>query len=242
MDREKRWITIPLLAEICYNNQMDKKIPSNLNIRNSSGRWYVSLRGARLSIVKGFVGSREALDALLRDRAEEIEEAIRQHDRRFTDSQRSRRMDGAVTVIASASKRAKARGLEFRLTMDWLLARLETSGDRCEISGAAFDYSPEKTMWHKRPDCPSLDRIDRTLGYVDGNVRVVCTAVNIAINEWGEERFYKMCADVLRTRKNGVQKRPVSVVFGRAKRHQPHNVKGKKTNEINKITGSRKGF
>lgn len=213
--------------------QMDKKRSPYLNIRTSRGKWYVSLRGTSLSLVKGFAGSREALGQHLIERAGEIEEMVREHDRRFAGSQRSRRMDGAVPVLGSCRKRAKSRGIEFTLTMGWLLARLERAGDRCEVSGVPFDYSPEKTMWHKRPDCPSLDRIDRSKGYVDGNVRVVCTAVNIAINEWGEERFYKMCEDVVRRRRNGVQKRPVTVVFGRSRRHQLHNTNGKKDNNIN---------
>ena len=33
----------------------------------------------------------------------------------------------------------------------------------------------------------SLDRIDSSKGYTVENCRLVCTAVNLAMNEWGED-------------------------------------------------------
>lgn len=215
---------------------------SSLNIRASRGKWYVSLRGTTLSLVKGFAGTREELERYLTSRQEEFEDAIRQHDNRFANSQRSWRYDAAMPILISAQKRAKARGMEFTLTFDWLLERLERIGDRCEMTGLPFDYQLTKTAWHKRPDSPSLDRIERSLGYVDGNVRIVSTAVNIAINEWGDARFYQMCEAVVRKRKNAVQKRPVSIVFSRSQSKTLHNKNGHNVNEINKLAKSSKGF
>jgi hypothetical protein len=41
----------------------------------------------------------------------------------------------------------------------------------------------------KHPYGPSLDRINSQKGYVRGNVRLVCTAVNFGLGQWGDEVF-----------------------------------------------------
>lgn len=53
----------------------------------------------------------------------------------------------------------------------------------CAISGIPLE-APSG-----RPEAfsPSLDRIVPALGYVRGNVRIVCNLANFAMNKWGEE-------------------------------------------------------
>ncbi len=45
----------------------------------------------------------------------------------------------------------------------------------------------KKPGWRRAPWAPSVDRIDSSKGYVPGNVRLVCVAANLAMNEWGED-------------------------------------------------------
>lgn len=63
---------------------------------------------------------------------------------------------------------------------------VQRADGRCEVSGIAFsDERPShhrKAMW-----APSIDRVDCRLGYELGNCRLVCVAVNIALNEFGVE-------------------------------------------------------
>lgn len=47
------------------------------------------------------------------------------------------------------------------------------------------------------PHVVSIDRIDNDLGYVRGNVELVCYAYNVAKNKYTEEFFIEMCKDVL---------------------------------------------
>lgn len=89
-------------------------------------------------------------------------------------------------------KRAKARSARkrrvFELTADDLVAILLRSEGRCEVTGLAFSEktNPGSKM---RPLAPSLDRISAADGYVSGNCRVVCAAVNVAMFNWGEDTF-----------------------------------------------------
>ena len=65
------------------------------------------------------------------------------------------------------------------------------AGGHCEVSGMRF--SDERLPGtHKRPLMPSIDRIERNIPYTPDNCRLVCTQVNIAINEWGLEQFLRI--------------------------------------------------
>lgn len=58
----------------------------------------------------------------------------------------------------------------------------------CAVSGLPFTRpGQESTKFRVDPFCPSVDRIIPSVGYVPGNVRIVCAAVNAALNEWGLE-------------------------------------------------------
>lgn len=52
----------------------------------------------------------------------------------------------------------------------------------CALTGIKFDP-------YERAFTPSIDRIDSSRGYTQDNVRVVCLAINYAINEWPIEKF-----------------------------------------------------
>jgi hypothetical protein len=43
----------------------------------------------------------------------------------------------------------------------------------------------------------SVDRLNGRLGYVKGNVRLVCVAANLARNEWSDEDLIKLCEAIV---------------------------------------------
>jgi hypothetical protein len=99
--------------------------------------------------------------------------------------------------MTNAKKNAKARGLEFTLILDDLKAMAETSHGKCALSGLPFEYGNSKELFgtsirRKKLWSPSLDRIDCDLGYTQSNVRLVCMAVNIARQEFGDEVLFKI--------------------------------------------------
>jgi hypothetical protein len=91
-------------------------------------------------------------------------------------------------MLARHRKGAKQRGLEFKLTSEHIADLLDVQGYCCAITGAAF-RSDKVDGIRIRPWLPSIDRIDSTKGYVDGNVRIVCGFVNIAMKAFGERLF-----------------------------------------------------
>lgn len=62
----------------------------------------------------------------------------------------------------------------------------------CAISKIPLTTPGSNEKYHKNPFSPSLDRIVPQRGYVPGNLRIVCTLVNFAMNEWGYDDFKRI--------------------------------------------------
>lgn len=100
----------------------------------------------------------------------------------------------AAKLVARSKRRAQANGWEFCLSVSRI--RDAILRGQCEVTGIPFDWSRERASYF-RPFLPSLDRIDPRGGYTDGNVRVVVTAFNVALSDWGEEVFKRLATAYL---------------------------------------------
>lgn len=96
-----------------------------------------------------------------------------------------------ATSLTRAKQNAKGRGKEFNITLDSIYDLLDECGGRCAVTGAPFslDFISRDG---RRPFAPSIDRINSAIGYVPGNVRLVCLAANLAMNTWGEDVLQTM--------------------------------------------------
>ena len=91
-------------------------------------------------------------------------------------------------------KTAEQRGLNFTLSTDDFRALVKRADGRCEVSGVTFNWA-RRSPSGRYPFAPSVDRIDSGLGYVPGNVRLVCLLVNLALNDFGLEAFLTVVAN-----------------------------------------------
>lgn len=96
---------------------------------------------------------------------------------------RWRRENPASSLLSQIHGNAKTRKREFTLTLEQLTKMLEPM--RCSVTGMtlSWEWDGEGT----NPWAPSVDRINCSKGYVEGNVRVVCWAYNIARRDWPDE-------------------------------------------------------
>lgn len=83
---------------------------------------------------------------------------------------------------------AKAKGMDFNISADFIISLAAKQQWRCALTGIKFNLRKIEGK-RRRPYAPSIDRIDSAQGYVESNVRVVCLATNLALNEWGDEIF-----------------------------------------------------
>lgn len=89
-------------------------------------------------------------------------------------------------LAAQARKRAAKAGIAYSLTTDDLITLDLRSKRKCEMSGVDLDFTIFRNG-KRNPFRPSIDRKDNAKGYEIGNVRIVCSIANFAMNEWGEQ-------------------------------------------------------
>lgn len=90
--------------------------------------------------------------------------------------------------LEGARARARAKGLEFDLSLDWALAKVDSQNARCAITAIPFLFAPKGASFND-PYRPSIDRIDARGGYSEANCRIVIYAVNVMFFDWGEDIF-----------------------------------------------------
>jgi hypothetical protein len=93
-----------------------------------------------------------------------------------------------LSAFYSCQKNAKARGIPFQITREQFDAIVLRAGGRCELTRIRFSGQRQGAV-RRRPYVPSLDRIDSAGAYTMENVRLICSSVNYALNEWGVEVF-----------------------------------------------------
>jgi len=80
-------------------------------------------------------------------------------------------------------KSAAKRGLDWKLSFEYFCSIFT---GKCELTGWEI-----LTTWN---NCTaSLDRIDSSLGYIEGNVRWVHVMVNMCKNKYSDKDFISMC-------------------------------------------------
>jgi|688.fasta_scaffold374013_2 hypothetical protein len=77
-------------------------------------------------------------------------------------------------ILGQAKQRANKNGMEFSITLDDLLPL----PDVCPVLGIKINYEGNKGQRGFVNDSPSIDRLDSSLGYVKGNVKIICWRAN----------------------------------------------------------------
>lgn len=117
-------------------------------------------------------------------------------------------------LLRAARERARAKGVPFNLTLGWIEGRIAAGS--CELTMEAFHMGkPVKGRVHAF--APSIDRIVPEKGYTKKNCRMVLAHVNLAINEFGQEAFRRLCLRYL------MQSDPKLFVRPREPYSEPYN-------------------
>jgi len=81
---------------------------------------------------------------------------------------------------------------ETDLTLEYLKSLWMSQNGICPYTGKLMslpESSSKRDQQKQPPNGASLDRIDSTKGYIQGNVEFVCLAVNYAKNKFGKEEM-----------------------------------------------------
>lgn len=89
------------------------------------------------------------------------------------------------------------RGLEFRITSGDLLKLLIDQNGKCALTGWNLEFTRGGDFGSgTNPLGCSIDRKDNMLGYVPGNVQLVCWKANKIKNSLSDSEFKELCKAV----------------------------------------------
>jgi hypothetical protein len=83
--------------------------------------------------------------------------------------------------------------------MDYLETVWKRQNGRCALSGLIFHDEIFPDVFVKKPFAPSIDRIDCLGSYVKENIQLVCTAVNFARGQWGDDVLKQVAYGIVET-------------------------------------------
>jgi hypothetical protein len=93
---------------------------------------------------------------------------------------------------------AEKRGLEFKLSIKRAWQVFEEQDGRCALTGLPINFG---NSWNRKCTA-SLDRIDSTKGYIEGNVQWVHKRINMMKGDLPEVEFLEFCKLVIAYTKN----------------------------------------
>ncbi len=96
-------------------------------------------------------------------------------------------------LYADCKQRASKKGLRFALTQEQVDEMLGPM--TCAATGVQLRWNEEGEL--RNPHLPSLDRIDSSLGYVDGNVRVTSWVFNRVKGNLSDEELQILARQVI---------------------------------------------
>lgn len=91
---------------------------------------------------------------------------------------------------------ARMRNLKWGITEEYALDILKKQDNKCTLSGFALGFHPRTA---------SLDRIDNTRGYEEGNVQWIHKHLNIMKHKYKQHYFVKMCCMVADEHRRKIQ-------------------------------------
>lgn len=108
------------------------------------------------------------------------------------------------SLVLGMKNRAKKKHLDFDVDAEYLANLFIQQNNCCAVTKISFEFGEDGfRKSYRRPFAPSIDRIDCTKGYTKDNIRIVCVVVNIAINDFGDSVFDKMCEEYIKNKHSG---------------------------------------
>ena len=114
---------------------------------------------------------------------------------RFPTGAKSKNWEGIgeihLTFFNKIKNTAKHRNLEFNITIEYIWELFLKQNRRCALSGQLLTFP--KGYKERIEATASLDRIDSSKGYIEGNVQWLSKEVNFMKYTLTESRFIELC-------------------------------------------------
>ena len=101
--------------------------------------------------------------------------------------------DKLKLMVKRAEKRAKVKNVNFNITWE----DVEYVG-ACPILEIPLNWGETTNEGGRNIDTPSLDRINPSLGYIKGNVRIISTLANMMKSSANREQIQAFCKNIFK--------------------------------------------
>lgn len=125
------------------------------------------------------------------------DEAIERYQKLFVGPDEESVQRLAKEIHDRHRKGAKDREIDFQIDQRAIENMLRAQKMCCAVTGRRFSLENLPGV-RTRPYAPSLDRIKSDRGYTEDNCRLVCSSVNRAISDLGDETFMALFAPLIR--------------------------------------------
>lgn len=106
------------------------------------------------------------------------------------------------TYYSRVKQSAKNRKIEFEVDIEYIWKLLKEQNFTCKLSGLKIKLVGSKYKNHQKLTTASLDRIDSSKGYIQGNLQWVHKDVNFMKQEYNQEYFLEICYLIYKTTGN----------------------------------------
>lgn len=93
-----------------------------------------------------------------------------------------------------ARHRAVNHNIPFNLTYDYVAELWDKQNGICALSGIPMTYNLREG---RTPTNVSIDKVDRNLGYIQGNIQLVCMACNQIKSDLTDLEMYNFCKRIV---------------------------------------------
>lgn len=115
---------------------------------------------------------------------------------RAKDLERKGTLDGKlISLITQSRYRSKQSNRDHLINTEYLRGIYKSQDGKCALSGIEMTLRGARGSTEYWTSI-SLDRIDSKLGYIHGNVQLVCTAVNYMKKDMSDVDFITFCTKV----------------------------------------------
>lgn len=106
------------------------------------------------------------------------------------------------TFLSSIKAGAKSRGIDFLVTKEYIWRLFIAQDRKCRYTGIPIFFSRNNIEHAMGHGTASLDRIDPSKGYIEGNVQWVHKRVNMMKGNMQEQEFLDFCEAIIKQNKN----------------------------------------
>jgi hypothetical protein len=104
-----------------------------------------------------------------------------------------------MSVFTKIKLRAQSRNKTFTITAEYIAELYKKQNGKCALSGLPISFTEDgKNLADSKSIVASLDRIDSSLGYVEGNVQWVHKHINSMKNAHTTQYFIQLCKEVVK--------------------------------------------